>query len=123
MAGTGGALVDLGKAKKAARAAAFARRKIATGDTHAMCQVLKSKILELPGNIVAGYWPIRTEADPREAMADLSRTKGIVLPVVDGAGLPLSFRSWSPDAEMIEGAFGAAIPKNLEGEDPDPRRV
>ena len=32
------------------------------------------------------------------------------MPVIEGAGLPLSFSRWAPDMEMTEGAFGAQIP-------------
>ena len=104
-------MVDLRQEKQDARKAAFARRKTAVADIDVMCRHLASHILTLPGKTVSGYWPIRTEADPRPAMQTLAASRNVVLPVVDGEGLPLSFRSWTPGAEMIEGAFGAAIPK------------
>ena len=112
-------MVDLREAKQAARKAAFARRKTAQADVDQMCRILGDYILELPGETVSGYWPIRTEADPRAALHRISKTRNVVLPVVDGQGLPLSFRRWTPDAEMIEGAYGAAIPACEEGADPD----
>lgn len=59
---------------------------------------------------MAGYWPIRTEIDPRPVMEALAGSRTLCLPVVDGPGLPLTFRRWQPGAAMEEGAFGAAVP-------------
>ena len=47
-----------------------------------------------PGIIVAGYFPLRDEADPRALMAALSeRGHPLALPCVT-AGQPLIFRAW-----------------------------
>ena len=84
-----------------------------------MCRHLSAHILELAGDTVSGYWPIRTEADPRPALHEISKSRSVVLPVVEGEGMPLSFRSWKPGADMIDGAFGAAVPQVKTGADPD----
>jgi len=79
---------------------------------------LLAAIAELEGPVVSGYWPIRTEIDPRPALRALSETRRIVLPVVEGAGRPLAFRSWHPGAAMERGVYGAQIPADPAGEDP-----
>ena len=60
--------------------------------------------------VVAGYMPIRTEASPLPAMQALAAQARVCVPVIDGAGLPLRFREWTPGCAMVEGAFGAAVP-------------
>jgi 5-formyltetrahydrofolate cyclo-ligase len=35
----------------------------------------------------------------------------VTVPVVQGRGLPLLFRTWQPGAAMVPGAFGALIPE------------
>ena len=90
------------KAALAARAEAFAQ---GPGDATAR---LTEALAPFSGAPLAGYWPIRTEIDPRPAMEGYFGP--LVLPVVEGAGLPLRFRRWAPGAAMIEGAYGAAIP-------------
>ena len=107
------------QAKADARKAAFAARKAAHGRGADLTDVLVSALSDLTGDVIAGYWPIRTEVDTRAALARLSQTRRIVLPVVEGEGQPLSFRYWMPEAEMIEGAFGAAIPAQAAGAAPD----
>ena len=98
-------------AKDAARKAAFARRKLADRSAEAVAnRHLVDAIREVNGSAVSGFWPIRTEIDPRPAMGDLSESHQICLPVVQGDGQALIFRAWQPDADMVEGAFGAAIP-------------
>ena len=112
-------MASLTEQKAEARKQAFARRKEAHARSIDATDQLVEAILELPGDVVAGYWPIRTEIDPRAALAKISEHRQIVLPVVDGDGLPLSFRFWKPDAVMIDGAFGAAIPANEAGAEPE----
>lgn len=97
--------------KEEARKAAFARRAKAdpsvadAANTH-----LEAAIRSAPGNVVSGYWPIRTEIDPRPTLHALADTHRLCLPVVGGTSEPLSFRRWTPESEMEEGAYGAAIP-------------
>ncbi|MCH2163972.1 MAG: 5-formyltetrahydrofolate cyclo-ligase [Marinovum sp.] len=101
--------------KKAARKAAFARRKDAhasdpgTGAGH-----LSALLAGHRGVPVAGYMPIRTEIDPRPAMAEAAAYGPVAVPVIEAADHPLKFARWEPDIEMVEGMFGAAIPARLE---------
>jgi 5-formyltetrahydrofolate cyclo-ligase len=49
------------------------------------------------GAVIAGYWPIRDEIDPRLALQALAEHgHGLALPVSVAHGEPLAFRAWSP---------------------------
>lgn len=110
--------------KSSARKAAFARRKAAyaaAADAAAASarDVFLSEVTLRPGEVVSGYRPIRTEIDATPLMTALhARGVDLCVPVIDGAGLPLSFRRWTPEARMISGAFGAEIP--ADGEELEP---
>ena len=81
-------MTDLTAIKAAARKAAFARRK-AAHQTHGpgRCGFLSSFLAGYRGVPVAGYMPIRTEIDPRPAMA---RHDGpVCVPVVVADATPL----------------------------------
>jgi len=96
--------------KAAARKAAFARRRLAfeTGDPEAGAARLAEVLEPHADRPLSGYMAMRTEIDPLHAM---TRHRGPVgVPVIQGRGLPLRFREWRPDAEMVEGPFGARIP-------------
>ena len=60
---------------------------------------------------VAGYWPVRGEADPRQAMVML-RALGhrLALPVVLGKDQPLGFRAWVPGEPLVPGTYGIPSP-------------
>lgn len=63
------------------------------------------------GAVVAGYWPMRDELDPRPTLAALSgRGCRIALPVVVGEGQPLLFRAWEPDEPLQPGPYGTVQP-------------
>lgn len=101
--------------KDEARKAAFARRRLADpAVAEQACRHLVEAVRAAPGKIVSGFWPIRTEIDTRPALAAIAATHDICLPVVAGAGLPLTFRRWRPGAAMETGAFGASIPADRE---------
>jgi len=103
---------DLTAVKAAARKAAFARRKEAHSPAAAQAGVahLIEALMPFKGKVISGYMPIRTEITPLPAMAALSAWSTIVIPVIEGAGRPLRFARWTPDCEMVEGAFGAFVP-------------
>jgi 5-formyltetrahydrofolate cyclo-ligase len=104
---------DLSAAKSAARTAAFARRKAAHADAARLTPAATDRLVAaLAGaRIIAGYMPIRTEIDPRPAMAALrDRGARLCLPVIEGPGLPLSFHAWAPGDALVSGPFGALIP-------------
>ena len=58
---------------------------------------------------ISFYWPIRSELDPRAVMVERQRMGAVCLPVTSGYS-PLTFRAWSPEAEMDSDGFGVAIP-------------
>lgn len=101
----------LAEVKAAARKAAFARRKAAhaadpgTGAGH-----LSALLAGHRGVPVAGYMPIRSEIDPRPAMAEAAAHGPVGVPVIEGAGRPLRFALWEPEMALVEGAFGALVP-------------
>ncbi|MGG7566166.1 5-formyltetrahydrofolate cyclo-ligase [Rhodovulum sp. DZ06] len=118
--------LSLSDAKAAARAAAFAARREAHRNAAAHAVAAAGHLLSLlaedaaRGAMIAGYMPIRTEIDPRPAMEALHRAGArLCLPVVEGDGLPLSFRRWTPGAPLVEGAFKALVPQEETPADPD----
>ena len=61
---------------------------------------------------VSAYMAIQTEIDPMPVMRRLHEDgRRLCLPVIQGHGLPLIFREWTPDSALIEGDFGALIPR------------
>lgn len=68
---------------------------------------------------LSGYMPIRTEIDPRPAMAEAAAHGPVGIPVIIGAGQPLKFARWEPDIPLIEGAFGAMIPEHPDYFEPE----
>jgi 5-formyltetrahydrofolate cyclo-ligase len=69
--------------------------------------------LPAPGAVVSGYWPFRTEVDPRPLMARLKRAGArLALPVTPpkGSDGALSFRLWPLGAPLAPGPFGTPEP-------------
>ncbi|WP_121064430.1 5-formyltetrahydrofolate cyclo-ligase [Chachezhania antarctica] len=103
--------MTLADIKAEARKAAFARRKAAhegqSGDPAAQ---LKAVLDEHRGRPLSGYLPIRTEIDPRPAMAIAAAFGPVCVPVIQGKGLPLEFSRWTPQGPLREGPFGAYVP-------------
>lgn len=66
--------------------------------------------LPLPASaVVAGFWPIRDEIDPRPLMDQLRRAgHTLCLPVVTEPHL--IFRKLTPDAELVPAGFGTLAP-------------
>jgi 5-formyltetrahydrofolate cyclo-ligase len=59
--------------------------------------------------LIGGFWPIRSEVDPRAAMTALAASgKRIALPQVTPAGLV--FREWRPGATLVRAKFGLSEP-------------
>lgn len=102
----------LAEIKAQARKAAFVRRKAAHDTMHgaAASGVLSEVLAGYRGVPVSGYLPIRTEIDPRPAMAEAAAHGPVGVPVIDGAGLPLRFLRWEPGCALVEGPFGARVP-------------
>jgi len=63
------------------------------------------------GMIVAGYWPIRTELDPRPLMNELAAA-GIAtaLPATPQPGQPLTFHRWQHGDPVVDGLYGTSEP-------------
>ena len=62
-------------------------------------------------SVVASYWPLRDEADPRPLAAALaSRGHTILLPCIGGKDETLSFRQWREGDAMKIGPFGVSEP-------------
>ncbi len=98
--------------KAAARKAAFARRKVAHEVAGQGAAGYLSEVLAgYRGVPLAGYMAMRTEIDPTAAMEEATAHGPVGVPVIMGAGLPLQFRTWTPNAPMIAGEFGAQIPE------------
>ena len=98
---------------------AILRRRSAvhgTGLDRLAQHALKGVLSPWRGQALAGYVPIRTEIDPLPVMAGWEGA--VCVPVVRGAGLPLEFHRWTPDCEMVEGAFGAPVPAKSEVVEP-----
>lgn len=120
-------------AKAQARAEAKVRRAAIAREMgrRAACQLvipLSEAVLPLvpKGGIVAGYWPIASEIDPRPALAALAEQgRRIALPVTVAQGQPLEFRLWTPGAPTDESHYGAHIPRpgGASGRDEDGRVV
>ncbi len=65
------------------------------------------------GLIVSGYWPFRSEIDPRPLMQRLARAGAtLALPVTPAKGVdaPLRFHVWDADDLLHPGAFGVHEP-------------
>lgn len=91
----------------------FGKRKLAHNSREATNTVHLSSFLEhFQGLPMAGYMPIRTEIDPLPSMEKISFYGKVGVPVIQGANEPLLFAEWTPCIEMIEGQFGAKVPKS-----------
>jgi 5-formyltetrahydrofolate cyclo-ligase len=79
-------------------------------------------LAELPpraGAVVAGFWPMRGEIDPRPLLHALhARGHAVVLPETPPRGRKLLFRRWWPGMTMVAGRFGTLVSTG-EVRDPD----
>ncbi|WP_371061236.1 5-formyltetrahydrofolate cyclo-ligase [Rhodosalinus sp. 5P4] len=101
--------------KRAARAAAFARRKAAfEAQGPDAAAHLSAFLAGHRGVAVSGYLPIRTEIDPRPAMAEAVAHGPVGVPVIRGPGRPLVFSRWRPGCVLVPGPFGAEVPQDEE---------
>ncbi|MEX0340324.1 MAG: 5-formyltetrahydrofolate cyclo-ligase, partial [Arenibacterium sp.] len=110
----------LDEKKSAARKSAFARRKAAyAADMGAGAGYLSEVLAAYRGVPLAGYLPIRTEIDPRPAMAEAGAYGVVGVPVIKAAGQPLLFSRWTPDCKRMDGPFGAQIPEVADDFEPE----
>ena len=93
-------------AEKAALRRAALKARGQGGDGAAMTRNLIAALAPHAGKVLAGYWPMRDEADPRPAMA--AHDGPVCLPVVLGPARPLVFRRH--DGRLEPGGFGTSHP-------------
>lgn len=93
----------------------YRKRKAAHENAATKDPAANERLLALIGDpgdkVVAGYRPIRSEIDPTPAMTALCEAGvRIAVPVIEAKDSALLWRQWTPDCEMVEGAFGAEVP-------------
>jgi 5-formyltetrahydrofolate cyclo-ligase len=97
------------EAKALARTEAYARRKVAFAVGQGRAADHLAEVLAGQGaRPLSGYMSMRTEIDPRAAMASYGGP--VSVPVITGRDQPLRFRRWTPGCPMEQGEFGAMIP-------------
>lgn len=77
------------------------------GDQATLDRHLIAALAPYAGAVLAGYWPMRDEADPRAAM--VAHIGPLCLPVVASRARPLVFRRWRGEALQV-GTFGTSHP-------------
>jgi 5-formyltetrahydrofolate cyclo-ligase len=96
------------------RKAVLAKRNAASPEWRAMASndIARRALAEVangPGGPVAGYWPYRTEADPRPLMALVRRYgRGLALPVIVHPNI--IFRRWIEGVDLVDAGFGTLGP-------------
>lgn len=106
---------DIATAKKQLRAHAVAMRRWAMAEGGAAAAerlaALAGRLGIAAGTVVAGYWPIGDEIDPRPLMECLAGAGcRLVLPVTAARGQPLAFRAWEPGDPLEPGPHGTFHP-------------
>lgn len=105
---------DIRALKAALREQALARRDALPAETRARAaDVLAGHADMFPVDaepVVSGFWPIRSEIDPRPLLDTLAaRGATIVLPAVIDRRT-IVFRRYEPDVALLEGSFGTFAP-------------
>lgn len=112
--------MSLADVKAAARKAAFARRKAAFATAGpGQGGVLSEVLAGYRGVPLAGYMPIRSEINPLHAMAEAAAWGAVGVPVIEAEAQPLKFSQWEPEAQMVDGPFGARIPARARYFEPE----
>src|SRR5258707_5868220 len=101
--------------KATLRATALAARDaLSSGQRAAAAQAvaLRGVPFEIvPGTVVAGYQPIRSEIDPVPLMRKLAvQGARLALPAIMTGDQPLKFRAWSPGDRLRRGRLGILEP-------------
>jgi 5-formyltetrahydrofolate cyclo-ligase len=113
--------------KAALRIQAAERRAKAAGANplagETLAAAFSQQLVPGPGAVVSGYWPFRSEIDPRPLMERLARLGArLALPVTPARGShePLSFRVWTPESVLEPGTFKVHEPHpDAEAVEPD----
>lgn len=120
--------MDLYQRKAAMRDAAQERRKAAhaaaqgagQGAGEAARDHFLAAGLHEGARVASAYRRIRSELDPTPLMLALvERGCRLCVPVIEGKGLPLKFREWTPQTRMQPGPFGAQVPSEGDWLQPD----
>jgi 5-formyltetrahydrofolate cyclo-ligase len=103
------------------RAAALASRDALSGEQRTVAaQAVATRGLPIeimPGAVVSGYSPIRSEIDPAPLMRTLAaRGARLALPAVMARGKSLAFRAWSPNDRLMLGPLGILEPSPAAAE-------
>lgn len=101
---------DLATRKAQARAQAQAARVRAQAGVPAgaPAAMLGRLLRAEAGRVLAGYLPMRSEADPIPAM--MAHQGPVCVPVVEVRATPLRFRTWTPGAALQPGPLGTHVP-------------
>ena len=108
---------DLIRAKAALRRQSFASRRAARAAddgsaAETAAEHFRALRLHTGAAVISGYRPIRYELDPTPLILSLiAAGHRLCVPVIEGRGLPLRFREWTPEVRMVEGPFGAEVPE------------
>ncbi|MFV0515599.1 MAG: 5-formyltetrahydrofolate cyclo-ligase [Jhaorihella sp.] len=107
---------DVSRFRRAERTRLLALRKALAQESRAkqaqtIADMLDEIVQPVPGMVIAGYWPIRSELDMRAWMTR-AHEKGarVALPVVVEKGRPLEFRHWVPRCAMVRGVWNIPVP-------------
>ena len=114
--------VVLQAAKAAVRKLARAKRATLTNieAPARLAEAMLAQHAPPKGAIIAGYWPMGDEMDPRPLMLALaSRGHALALPVTPPRGQPLAFHAWAPGAALRPGPMGTSEPVAGEALRPD----
>jgi 5-formyltetrahydrofolate cyclo-ligase len=107
------------------RKTAFARRDaLPATERQAAAETIAARpfpVPVVPGVIVSGFSPLKTEVNPLPLMRKLAEAgAGLALPVVAGRGRPLIMRAYAFGQALNEGVWGIREPKDDAPEvDPD----
>jgi 5-formyltetrahydrofolate cyclo-ligase len=101
--------------KSTLRAAALAARDALSSEHRAAAaQAIAVRGLPIeimPGAVVAGYSPIRSEIDPAPLLRKLAAPGvQLALPAIIAGDQPLKFRAWSPSDRLRRGRLGILEP-------------
>ena len=107
--------IPVNSSKANLRAAALAARDALSSEHRAAAaQAIAARGLPIeivPGAVVAGYSPIRSEIDPTPLLRKLAAQGAQpALPVITAGDQPLKFRSWASDDRLRRGQLGILEP-------------
>jgi 5-formyltetrahydrofolate cyclo-ligase len=108
--------VELARRKAELRALLLARRDgvaaaAAGRAARAVARRLAQELAAAAPAIVAGYWPLAGELDPRPALQRLAAAGHLLaLPRMAGPAAPLAFHAWAWDQPLSQGSFGVMQP-------------